>query len=84
MLSLYERAVAALPADHIDGHGTDLYLKVTPEATGLVNAWIEENGYKNAARAFVSRFFCELDHSSWYDIAFQYMPGWEALAARRP
>lgn len=80
MLSLYERAVEALPAEHIDHHCTDLYLKATREATALINAWIEENGYQNAALAFVSRFFCELDGCFWYDIAFQYTPGWEALA----
>lgn len=83
MLNLYELAVAALPAEHIDHHASDLYLKATPESKRLLEAWIMDNGYKTlAACGLLSKFYCQLDGCFWYDIAFQYTPYWEACARR--
>ena len=80
MLSLYERAVQALPASDIDHHASDLYLKVTPESERILREWIEENGYQNAARGLVTRFRCPLDGCMWLDIPFQYEPYRESIS----
>ena len=80
MLSLYERAVKVLPADHIDHHESDLYLKATPEATALIREWVNDNGFQYAAKTFIDRFFCQIDGCFWYDIAFQYAPYWDSIS----
>lgn len=77
MLSLYERAVAALPASDIDHHESDLYLKATPEAEHILREWISDNGFQNAAKVLIDRFRSSIDGQVWLDVAFQYQPYWE-------
>lgn len=60
-MTLYQ-TVVQLGLEH-DHHETDLYLKVTPEATRLV----EEFG--------PDKFLSE--GKLWYDIPFAYDPEWE-------
>lgn len=55
---------AGIPAEHIDHHYSDLYLKVTPETTALVNKY----RYKNQ----VTKFIDNIDHEPWYDVPFAY------------
>lgn len=83
-MTLYEKAVVALPAEHIDHHASDLYLKVTPESKALLQEWIRENGFENAAkgRFLFNTFRSHLDGALWYDIAFQYTPYWDAITQR--
>lgn len=75
-MSLYERAIKALPADHIDHHESDLYLKATPEAEAIINEWLADNGFKSLkdSTLFVNRFRCNISGCMWFDIAFQYIP----------
>lgn len=83
-MTLYEMAVKALPADHIDHHCSDLYIKATPEAEAVLREWISSNHFENAASSpmMLNRFYSHLDGCLWYDIAFQYAPYWEACFAR--
>lgn len=65
---IYAVAVATLPAEDIDHHGSDLYLKITPAATALVRRL--EN------RALLSRFR-DSNGVGWYDLPFCFTPYWE-------
>lgn len=55
---------AGIPAEHIDHWQSDLYLKVTPETTALVNKY----RYKNQ----VTKFIDNIDHEPWYEVPFAY------------
>lgn len=65
---VYTIAVATLPAEDIDHHYSDLYLKVTPAAEALVSRL--EN------KSLLSRFR-DLDGVIWYDLPFCFTPYWE-------
>lgn len=65
---IYAAAVATLPAEDIDHHGSDLYLKITPAAAALVGRL--EN------KALLSRFR-DPDGVGWYDLPFCFTPYWE-------
>lgn len=58
---------AGIPAEHIDHWQSDLYLKVTPETTALVNKY----RYKN----HVTKFIDNIDHEPWYEVPFAYYEG---------
>lgn len=58
---------AGIPAEHIDHWQSDLYLKVTPETTALVNKY----RYKNQ----VTKFIDNIDHEPWYEVPFAYYEG---------
>lgn len=55
---------AGIPAEHLDHWQSDLYLKVTPETTALVNKY----RYKNN----VTKFIDNIDHEPWYEVPFAY------------
>lgn len=76
MRNIYERAVATLPADHIDHHNfeSDLYIKKTPESTKL----IAEYEFKSCVTTFRS----DIDGCIWYDIPFAYAPYWEEVVRK--
>jgi hypothetical protein len=63
-MSIYDKAVSNLPARDIDHHRSDLYLRVTPASTVLVN----EYEFKNQ----VTTFKDNIEHVLWYDIPFAY------------
>lgn len=65
---IYTEAVAILPAEDIDHHETDLYLRVTDASRGLINRY----KYKGS----VSTFIDQIDRVLWYDIPFAYTPTW--------
>lgn len=65
---IYAAALAALPAEDIDHHGSDLYLKRTPAAVALVNRL--EN------RSLLS-VFLDPNGQPWYDLPFCFTPYWE-------
>ena len=66
-MSLYTRLVQAdIP---LDSHESDLYAKVTPESTALIQAY--------EFRCNVRRFRSQIDGTDWYDIPFAYLPWWE-------
>lgn len=57
-------AAANIPPGHIDHHASDLYLKVTPETTEIINNY----QYKDN----VTKFIDNIDSELWYDIPFAY------------
>lgn len=65
---IYTVAVAVLPAENIDHHASDLYLKRTPAAVALVERL--EN------KSLVS-VFCDTDGVVWYELQFCFSPYWE-------
>ena len=67
-MTIYEKAVATLPASDIDHHESDLYLKISKESAAIVSGY----EYKNLVSVFVS----PLDGCAWYDIPFAYIPYW--------
>ena len=58
---------AGIPAEHIDHWQSDLYLKVTPETTALVN--------KYRFKKQVTKFIDNIDHEPWYEVPFAYYEG---------
>lgn len=68
--NIHAQAAASLPADHIGSHESDLYLKVTPEATALVEHY--------QFRSNVEKFRSNIDGTFWYDIPFAFTPYWNA------
>ena len=65
---IYAAAVAELPAEDIDHHNSDLYLRITPAAKALVDRL--EN------RALLS-VFRDPDGVAWYELPFCFSPYWE-------
>jgi hypothetical protein len=53
-----------LPAEDIDHHATDLYIRKTPESTKLIN--------KLDNKALLSTFIDNIDHVTWYELPFCY------------
>ena len=65
---IYAAALATLPAEDIDHHASDLYLRRTPAAIALVNRL--EN------RSLLS-VFRDPDGQPWYDLPFCFTPYWD-------
>lgn len=65
---IYAVAVATLPAEDIDRHASDLYLRRTPAAVALVNRL--EN------KALLSTFR-DQNGTTWYELPFCFAPYWD-------
>lgn len=65
MKNICELALMQMPPEDIDHHGSDLYLRVTPESKKLV----EEYDY----RSTVGMFIDNIDHVPWYDVPFAWI-----------
>lgn len=65
---IYAVAVATLPAEDIDHHYSDLYLRATPASDAILRRL--EN------KSLLSRF-CDPDGVVWYDLPFCFTPYWE-------
>ena len=50
----------------MDNHESDLYVKVTPESTKI----LEDSGHS------FSTFANEVDKTLWFDVPFAYTPWW--------
>lgn len=61
---IYQWAVATLPKEDIDHHATDLYLRVSPKSTELVNSL----KYRNSG--MVTTFKDNIDGDMWYELPF--------------
>ena len=74
---LYEALVAAMPADQIDHHESDLYVKVTDTSMKILHqsGLIRGHGY--------TTFVDQITKTLWYDIAFCYSPFWEEHARKQ-
>lgn len=66
--NIYAAALATLPAEDIDHHYSDLYLKRTPAAEALV-ARLDN-------KALISTFR-DPGGAVWYDLPFCFIPYWE-------
>ena len=77
---LMERLVeAGYPKDQIYHHETDLYVFQTELTTKVIDEWLPENGWKRLKDDpfLIGRFNDQITGKPMYDIAFQYLPGWE-------
>lgn len=63
---IYEKAKSILPKEDIDHHATDLYLRVSPKSTELVNSM----KYRN--NGMISTFKDNIDGDLWYELPFCY------------
>ena len=71
---IYDLAVKELPAEDIDHHATDLYLRKTDKSTALVDRL--EN------KAMLSTFISNIEpHDTWYELPFCY-PFIESVAGK--
>lgn len=68
---LYDALVAAMPADQIDHHESDLYVKCTEVSTKIIYE-------AELSPVMKSTFVDQITHTLWYDLAFCYSPYWEA------
>lgn len=62
---LYTKITESLPAEHIDHHCSDLYVKVSETSRKIINKY----EYKNLVTTFIDN----IDHGKWFDIPFAYM-----------
>jgi hypothetical protein len=80
-LGLYEEALKHLPAEHIDYHESDLYIKVTDESRKLVEAYrqilIAEYGTDISNITTFRSIHPDDKDSLWYEIPFHYTPFWK-------
>lgn len=67
--NICELAMKLLPAEDIDHHATDLYIRKTPESEKLIN--------KMKNKSLLSTFIDNIDHVVWYELPFCYTPEWE-------
>ena len=65
---IYAVALATLPAEDIDHHNSDLYLRRTPAATAIINR------LENKALLSV---FSDYNGIAWYELPFCFTPYWE-------
>ena len=70
---LYKALIDALPADQIDHHESDLYVKATDVSMKIVrDAGIGHHMYE--------MFRDQITGTLWIDLYFQYSPFWEEKA----
>ena len=76
--TIYQRLIACgVPADHMDSHESDLYVKRTAQTEPIVNA-----AYYRGDFSTVTTFRSQIDGTAWYDIPFAYDPFWDAVRRR--
>ena len=69
--NIYEYAVKRLPAEDIDHHESDLYIRKTPESTALINKMkYKDCGLLTTFRSNIA------PHDTWYELPFCYTPDW--------
>lgn len=65
---IYNILVKELPAEDLDHHATDLYVKVSPKSTEIINKMKHKD-------TNVTTFISNQDKADWYDLAFCYPQG---------
>ena len=69
----YSIAKQYMSPEEIDHHESDLYLKVTPVSSKIIEGL--RKSYPDAGRMFISTFISNIEpHDRWYEVAFAY-PG---------
>ena len=77
--NIYEYAVKLLPAEDIDHHESDLYIRKTPESTALINKMqYKDSGLLTTFRSNIA------PHDTWYELPFCYTPDWRSKMAGTP
>lgn len=66
--NIYEAATRYLPAEDLDHHYSDLYIKVSHKSTLLMQHF----QYSHLVYMFV-----DSDGAQWFDLPFCYTPYWE-------
>ena len=66
--TIYDAAVASLPACDIDHHYSDLYIKVTPAAVELV---------RRLDNVALVPTFRDADGVAWFELPFCFAPYWD-------
>lgn len=61
---LYDKIIKEVPPEYIDHYCSDLYVKVTPASTALIEQY--ENKF------MVSKFVDNIEHKIWYEVPFGY------------
>ncbi len=64
--NIYEVAVKLLPAEDIDHHYSDLYIRKTPESTAM----LKKMRYRNSG--LLTTFRSQIDGDIWYELPFCY------------
>ena len=64
--NIYEIAVQTLPAEDIDHHYSDLYIRKTPESTAM----LKKMRYRNSG--LLTTFRSQIDGDIWYELPFCY------------
>lgn len=64
MKELYDKIIKEVSPEYIDHYYSDLYVKVTPISTALIEQY--ENKF------MVSKFVDNIEHKLWYEIPFGY------------
>ncbi len=77
---LYDELVAAgVP---VDSHESDLYAKVTPTSTAIINRALAEDRIRTRPRMFPNEQQPKGQRELWYDIPFMYSPFWRRRSIR--
>ena len=73
---------AGYPKEDIHHHNSDLYVYVTPLTRKVLDYWCRENGWSPMLvreKSFLFDVFTDnITGRKMYDVAFQYIPFWEA------
>lgn len=73
---------AGYPKEDIHHHESDLYVYVTPLTRRVLDCWCRENGWSPMLvrdKSFLFDVFTDnITGRKMYDVAFQYIPFWDA------
>lgn len=76
--TLYQRLLEAeIPAQYIDHHESDLYVRLTPKTDEIIEQFYKEKGMASYHHAPT---FKANDGHIWFDCAFAYDPYWQEVA----
>ena len=75
-LTVYQRLQrAGVPAEELDHHESDLYVKASNRSDLAVREWLDANHYSYGI--MVKPFVDQISGQNWLDVAFAYDPWWE-------
>jgi len=75
--NICEIAMKTLPAEDIDHHESDLYIRKTPESTALIN----KMQYKDCG--LLTTFRDQIEGDIWYELPFCYSGFWQERLSGR-
>ena len=76
-MTLYETVLEKkVPAEDIDNHESDLYLRATSTTRSIMQEFLKKNKNPPQSR-FTWSTFTDERGSPWYEIPFAYIPFWK-------